>query len=174
MLDRDGVINQESDAFIKHPEEWFPVPGSLEAIAELFRCGYRIIVITNQSGIARGLLDLETLEKIHRKMHEAADRCGAKIDAVYFCPHGPEDACDCRKPKPGLLQQFASEYRISLENIPFVGDSYRDIQAGLAVGARPFLVKTGKGRRTLAAHPEISVPVFENLYDAAQFIVSDQ
>ena len=174
MLDRDGVINRESDAFIKHPAEWLPMPGSLEAITELFRHGYRIIVITNQSGISRGLLNLETLENIHRKMREAAERCGAKIDAVYFCPHGPDDACDCRKPKPGLLRQFASEYQISLENIPFIGDSYRDIQAGLAAGARPFLVKTGKGRRTLAAHPEISVPIFENLYDAAQFIISGQ
>jgi D-glycero-D-manno-heptose 1,7-bisphosphate phosphatase len=174
LLDRDGVINLDSDDYIKSPDEWQPIPCSLEAIAELFRGGYRIVVITNQSGISRGLLDLDMLAEIHSKMHRRVDRFGGRIEAVYFCPHAPEDHCDCRKPKPGLLQQFASDYRVSLENIPFIGDSYRDIQAGIAAGASPFLVKTGKGLITLAAHPEINVPVFENLYDATRYILSKQ
>ncbi|MGH8549561.1 MAG: D-glycero-beta-D-manno-heptose 1,7-bisphosphate 7-phosphatase [Methylococcales bacterium] len=172
LLDRDGVINHDSDDYIKNPDEWWPIPGSLEAIAELFRGGYRIAVITNQSAIARGLLDLDTLADIHTKMRHSVGQTGGKIEAVYFCPHAPDDHCDCRKPKPGLLHQFARDYRVNLANIPFIGDSFRDIQAGLAAGASPFLVKTGKGLLTLAAHPEIVVPVFENLYDAARFILS--
>ncbi len=172
MLDRDGVINLDSDDYIKNPDEWRPIPGSLEAIAELSRAGYRVVVITNQSGVTRGLLNLDTLAEIHSKMHFCVNRCGGTIEAVYFCPHAPDDRCDCRKPLPGLLKRFASDYRISLENVPFIGDSYRDIRAGVAAGARPLLVKTGNGRITLAAHPETTVPVFENLYDAAQFILS--
>ncbi len=174
MLDRDGVINLDSDDSIKSPHEWLPIPGSLEAIAQLSRNGYRIVVITNQSGISRGLLGLETLAEIHAEMHRGVERCGGKIEAVYFCPHAPEDHCDCRKPKPGLLKQFASDYRVSLANIPFIGDSFRDIQASLSAGASPVLVKTGKGLITLKAHPEINLPVFENLYDAARFILSRQ
>lgn len=172
MLDRDGVINLDSDDFIKSPDEWKPIPGSLDAISELSRNGYQLVVITNQSGISRGLLDLEALTEIHAKMHRSIRQSGGKIEAVYFCPHGPDDRCDCRKPKPGLLRQFASEYRINLVNIPFVGDSYRDIQAGLAAGAAPFLVKTGKGLATLATYPDLNVPVFENLYDVSRFILS--
>lgn len=172
LLDRDGVINQDSNDFIKNPDEWQAIPGSLEAIAELFRNGYRLVVITNQSGIARGLLDLGTLAAIHTRMHDRVGQSGGRIEAVYFCPHAPDDLCDCRKPKPGLLTRFARDYRISLADIPFIGDSLRDIQAGLAAGASPFLVKTGKGLRTLADHPEIKVPVFENLYDAARFILA--
>lgn len=171
LLDRDGVINEDSDDFIKSPEEWVPIPGSLKAIADLFRGGYRIVVITNQSGIARGFLDLNTLEAIHRKMHNAVARFEGRIEAVYFCPHGPNDHCDCRKPRPGLLHRFSGDYRTSLENVPFIGDSYRDIEAGFAAGASPFLVKTGKGRNTLAEHREINIPVFENLYDAARYLL---
>lgn len=174
LLDRDGVINRDSDDFIKNPDQWLPIPGSLEAIGELSQNGYRIVVISNQSGISRGLLGLDALDEIHNKMHRAVDGYGGKIEAVYFCPHGPEDWCDCRKPKPGLLKRFASDYRVDLRPIPFIGDSYRDIQAGLLAGASPFLVKTGKGLATLKAHPEINVPVFEDLYDTAQFILSRQ
>ncbi|MGH8558010.1 MAG: D-glycero-beta-D-manno-heptose 1,7-bisphosphate 7-phosphatase [Methylococcales bacterium] len=174
MLDRDGVINRDSDDFIKSPDEWLPIPGSLEAIAQLSRNGYRIVVITNQSGISRGLLDLETFAEIHSKMHCSIERSGGKIEAVYFCPHRPENQCDCRKPKPGLLKRFAADYRVGLANIPFIGDSFRDIQAGLSAGASPVLVKTGEGLSTLKAHPEINLPVFEDLYDAVQFILSRQ
>jgi len=174
LLDRDGVINEDSDDFIKSPEEWLPIPGSLEAIARLHRHGLQVAVMTNQSGIARGLLDLETLDKIHAKMHRMVEERGGKIAKVYYCPHGPKDNCDCRKPKSGLLKQFAENNKIKLNGIPFVGDSFRDVQAGLAVGALPLLVKTGKGSQTLASHPEINVPVFNNLYEATQYILSRQ
>ena len=174
LLDRDGVINEDSDDFIKSPDEWLAIPGSLEAIALLHQRGLQVVVITNQSGIARGLLDIETLDKIHAKMHRMVEQQGGRISKVYYCPHGPKDNCDCRKPKPGLLKQFAENYNIELVGIPFIGDSYRDIQAGLAVGAQPILVKTGKGLQTLASHPEINTLVFNNLYEATQHIPSRQ
>ncbi len=172
LLDRDGVINEDSDNFIKSPGEWLPIPGSLEAIARLHQHELKIVVITNQSGIARGLLDLETLDKIHAKMHRMVEQHGGRISNVYYCPHGPEDSCDCRKPKPGLLRQFAENNTVDLNGIPFIGDSFRDVQAGLAVGAEPLLVKTGKGLQTLASHPEFNTLVFDNLYEATQYILS--
>ncbi|WP_338845452.1 D-glycero-beta-D-manno-heptose 1,7-bisphosphate 7-phosphatase [Massilia sp. W12] len=148
ILDRDGVINQDSDAFIKSPDEWKPLPGSLEAIARLNQAQYRVVVATNQSGVARGLFDMGTLNAINHKMHEAAQLVGASIDAVFFCPHQAEDNCDCRKPKPGLFHAIAKRYNISLRGVPTVGDSLRDLQAGFAVGCAPYLVLTGKGRKT--------------------------
>ena len=174
ILDRDGVINEDSDNFIKSPEEWRPLPGSLEAIALLNRHGYEVVVITNQSGIARGLFDRATLEKIHDKMRSLVEKSGGKIAAIYICPHGPADHCACRKPKPGLLEQFAREQNVRLSNIPLIGDAQRDIEAALAVGARPILVRTGKGEKTLAAHPQLTIPVFKDLYDAAQSLLSEQ
>ncbi len=149
LLDRDGVINQDSDDFIKSPEEWLPIEGSLEAIALLNEHGYKVVVITNQSGLARGLFDAATLEKIHAKMQRMAEEKGGKIDAIYFCPHGPDDGCNCRKPKPGLLEAFAADNHVSLSGIAVIGDSLRDLQAAQAVGASPILVKTGKGQKTL-------------------------
>lgn len=174
LLDRDGVINEDSDLFIKCPEEWLPIPGSLEAIALLNQQNIKVVVITNQSGLARGYYDMSVLEKIHAKMHTMAAQQGGSIEAVYFCPHGPEDQCVCRKPKPGLLTQFSQDYNTSLTNIPFVGDTIRDIEAGLAVGAKPILVKSGKGNNTIKKFPDLDVPVFENLYEATQFIITEQ
>jgi D-glycero-D-manno-heptose 1,7-bisphosphate phosphatase len=150
ILDRDGVINYDSDEFIKSPDEWIPIPGSLEAIARLNQAGYRVIVSTNQSGIARGLFNMVTLNAIHQKMHRCALRVGAEIDAVFFCPHAADDNCDCRKPKPGMLQEIAKRFDISLKGVPTVGDSLRDLQAGFVVGCTPYLVRTGKGEKTLA------------------------
>lgn len=174
LIDRDGVINQDSDDFIKSPDEWQPIPGSLEAIAMLTQHDYQVVVITNQSGLARGLFDTKMLELIHARMRSLTEEKGGKIEAIYFCPHGPEDNCSCRKPKPGLLVAFGKNKAISLAGIPFIGDSLRDLQAALAVGAKPLLVKTGKGKKTLKNNPDLKVPVFENLYDAAQFIISGQ
>lgn len=174
LLDRDGVINHDSDDFIKSPEEWQPIDGSLEAIALLNAHGYRIAVITNQSGLARGLFDDSVLEKIHQKMHRLVSDKGGNIDAVYFCPHGADSACNCRKPKPGLLELFAAEKHADLAHTYFIGDSWRDIQAALAAGALPMLVKTGKGQKTLTEHPNLNIPVFDTLYDAAKHIVSGQ
>lgn len=174
LLDRDGVINRDSDQFIKSPEEWQALPGSLEAIALLNAKGYKVVVITNQSGLARGLFDQAMLDLIHAKMHRMAAAKGATIESVYYCPHGPDNHCDCRKPKPGLLQAFAADTGANLKAMPVIGDSLRDIEAAEAVGAQPILVKTGKGLKTLTDNPDLNIPVFENLYDAAIYLVSKQ
>lgn len=148
ILDRDGVINHDSDQFIKSPDEWVPIPGSLEAIARLHQAGYRVVVATNQSGIARGLFNIVTLNAIHQKMHAAAKMAGADIDAIFFCPHAADDNCDCRKPKPGMLHEIANRFEVSLKGVPTVGDSLRDLQAGFVTGCTPYLVLTGKGEKT--------------------------
>ncbi|WP_347988128.1 D-glycero-beta-D-manno-heptose 1,7-bisphosphate 7-phosphatase [Methylomonas sp. AM2-LC] len=172
ILDRDGVINIDSDDFIKSPQEWLPIPGSLEAIALLNQHGYRVVVITNQSGVARGLYDLATLDAIHAYMHQLVIAAGGHIEAIYFCPHGPDSHCNCRKPKPGLFKTFAEEKNIDLTQVFSVGDSLRDLEASWAVSAQPILVKTGKGLQTLLNNPQLKLPIFDNLYDAATYIVS--
>lgn len=151
ILDRDGTINFDSDKYIRSPQEWKPIPGSLDAIAALNRAGYSVVVATNQSGISRGLLDMSVLNAIHDAMHRALARVGARIDAVFFCPHGAEDGCECRKPKPGLFDEIADRYGIDLGGVPAIGDSLRDLQAAAARGARPILVLTGKGGKTRKA-----------------------
>lgn len=171
ILDRDGVINEDSDDYIKSPEEWEPIPGSLEAIELLTRRGYRIFVITNQSGIARGYFDAAVLDAIHQKMMALVASRGGKIEAIFHCPHGPEDFCSCRKPKPGLFEALRDQYALDLNGVPAIGDSFRDLMAARAVGATPLLVETGKGLRTLKQHPDLDVPVFSNLYEAAQHIL---
>ncbi len=148
ILDRDGVINHDSPDFIKSPAEWIPVPGSLEAIARLNQAGYRVVVATNQSGIARGLFDIATLNAIHHKLHTLAQQAGAEIEAIFFCPHAAADHCDCRKPKPGMFAEIAKRYQVSLKGVPTVGDSLRDLQAGFVSGCVPYLVLTGKGEKT--------------------------
>jgi len=150
ILDRDGVINFDSDQFIKSPEEWKPIPGSLEAIARLNQAGYRVVVATNQSGVGRGLFDMPTLNAIHDKMHKACALAGARIDAVFFCPHTSEANCHCRKPKAGMLEEIAARYNTDLTGVPAVGDSLRDLQSAVTVGAQPYLVLTGKGSKTQA------------------------
>jgi D-glycero-D-manno-heptose 1,7-bisphosphate phosphatase len=174
LMDRDGVINLDSDDFIKSPEEWQPIEGSLEAIALLNQHGYEVAVISNQSGLARGLFDEAMLTRIHDKMHGLLADKGGKIAAIYYCPHGPDSLCLCRKPKPGLLKQFSLEKNIDLKTVFFIGDSLRDIQAAQAVGAMPILVKTGKGQLTLINNPNLNIPVFENLYGVAKFLSSIQ
>lgn len=151
ILDRDGVINFDSDQFIKSPEEWRPIPGSLEAIAQLTHANYRVVVATNQSGIGRGLFDMATLNSIHDKMHKAVAAAGGRIDAIFFCPHTTADNCECRKPKPGMLKDIAQRFNTDLKEVPAVGDSLRDLQAAAAVKATPILVLTGKGKKTAAA-----------------------
>ncbi len=152
ILDRDGVINYDSEQFIKKPEEWKPIPGSLEAIARLNQADYRVVVATNQSGIGRGLFDMSGLNAINGVMHKACAQVGAHIDAVFFCPHMNETDCDCRKPKSGLFEEIAERYNLTtLKNVPVVGDSLRDLQPAAALGAQPFLVLTGKGKKTLDA-----------------------
>jgi D-glycero-D-manno-heptose 1,7-bisphosphate phosphatase len=151
ILDRDGVINIGSDQFIKSPDEWKPIPGSLEAIARLTREGWRVVVATNQSGLARGLFEMATLNAIHAKMHRAVMQAGGRIEAVFFCPHSAEMDCNCRKPRAGLFVEIAARYSLDLRGVPVVGDSLRDLQVAESVDAWPLLVKTGKGKKTLAA-----------------------
>lgn len=151
VLDRDGVINYDSDQFIKNPEEWKPIPGSLEAIARLNQADYRVVVATNQSGVGRGLFDMAMLNAIHDKMHKSCALVGARIDAVFFCPHTSEHQCNCRKPKPGMLEEIAARYGVNMAGVPVVGDSLRDLQAGAALGMQPWLVLTGKGEKTQAS-----------------------
>ena len=151
ILDRDGVINKDSDQFIKSPEEWIPLPGSLEAIARLVQADYRVVVATNQSGVGRGLFDMPMLNAIHDKMHKAVAHAGGRIDAIFFCPHAAETGCNCRKPKVGMLEEIAERYNADLRGVPAVGDSLRDLVCAAKVGAQPMLVLTGKGVKTQAA-----------------------
>src|SRR5450759_2878169 len=151
ILDRDGVINFDSDQFIKSPEEWKPIPGSLAAIARLNQSNYRVVVATNQSGIGRGLFDMPMLNAIHDKMHKACALAGARIDAVFFCPHAAQADCHCRKPRPGMLEEIAARYNVDMKGVPAVGDSLRDLNCAAKVGAQPILVLTGKGIKTQVA-----------------------
>jgi D-glycero-D-manno-heptose 1,7-bisphosphate phosphatase len=151
VLDRDGTINHDSDQYIKSPAEWKPIKGSVEGIARLTQAGWRVVVATNQSGIARGLFDMSTLNAIHDAMHRAVHQAGGRIDAIFFCPHADDANCECRKPKPGMLLEIARRLNVELEGVPVVGDSLRDLQAAAAAGAHPILVLTGKGKQTREA-----------------------
>ncbi|AEC18589.1 polysaccharide synthesis phosphatase [Pusillimonas sp. T7-7] len=149
ILDRDGVINQDSDAFVKSPDEWIALPGSVEAIARLSRAGWRVVIASNQSGIARGLFSMDTLNAIHAKLRREVIQAGGVIDAIFVCPHGPDDGCTCRKPKPGMFLDIARRYDMAdLHGVPAVGDSLRDLQAAAMAGCSPWLVLTGNGQNT--------------------------
>ncbi len=169
ILDRDGVINQDSDNYIKSLEEWIPIPGSIEAIARLSNAGYTVVVATNQSGIGRGLFDLDELEAMHARLNELVMEQGGELSGIFYCPHTPDDQCQCRKPAPGLLAAIAEEFSTDLEGVPLIGDSLRDLQAGLKYHCAPILVRTGKGAATeskLAQQPEselATAPVFDDL-----------
>lgn len=150
LLDRDGVINQDSDAYVKSVDEWIPLPGSIKSIAALSKAGFQVFVVTNQSGIARGYYDEATLQAMHDKMSNMVEAEGGSIAGIQYCPHGPDDECDCRKPKSGMIEAIETQLGLSFENHPaiMVGDSLRDLQAGKARGCSPVLVLTGKGRET--------------------------
>jgi D-glycero-D-manno-heptose 1,7-bisphosphate phosphatase len=175
ILDRDGVINQDSEDFIKNEDEWQPIPGSLEAIAALTQAGFTLAIASNQSGIARGLFNQATLDAMHAKMLRLVHEAGGHISRIVICPHGPDDGCDCRKPRPGLLEQLARHFDTSLAGVAVVGDALRDLEAAAAVGARPILVRSGKGRRTEAALPErfASVAVYDDLAAAARALIDE-
>ena len=169
ILDRDGVINRDSKAFVKSAEEWQPLPGSIEAIARLSRAGHTLAVASNQSGLARGLFDRDALDAMHAKFRRLVEEAGGHIDRIVICPHGPDDGCDCRKPRPGLLEQLGQHYGQALDGVIVVGDSLRDLEAAIAVGARPVLVRTGNGTET---EKKLSgalkdIDVFDSLADAA-------
>ena len=148
ILDRDGTINHDSDDYIKSPDEWRPIKGSLEAIARLTQAGYRVVVATNQSGIARGLFTSQALFAIHDTLQRALGQMGGRIDAFFFCPHAADSACECRKPKPGMLLEIGRRFNVALADVYMVGDAQRDLEAAAAAGARPILVLTGKGLKT--------------------------
>lgn len=150
ILDRDGVINEDSEAFIKSVGECMPIPGSINAIARLSQAGYEVVVATNQSGVARGLFDEYTLAAIHQYLTDLVEDAGGTLSAFFYCPHGPEEGCSCRKPEPGMIDRIAVEFGLPVDDAPFVGDSLRDLQAASAGGCKPVLVLTGKGRQTLA------------------------
>ena len=174
ILDRDGVINEDSEDYIKSPDEWIPIPGSIDAIARLNHAGYSVAIASNQSGIARGYYDLETLAAMSVKMCNLLSQHGGRIDAMIFCPHGPKDGCDCRKPKPGMLIEIGNRFRASLSKVLFVGDNINDVKAAQAAGVKPVLVKTGKGKQTAAMLKEYGfhdVPVYDNLAALADFLL---
>jgi D-glycero-D-manno-heptose 1,7-bisphosphate phosphatase len=172
ILDRDGVINYDSPSYIKSPDEWKPIPRSLDAIARLTQADYRVVVATNQSGVGRGLFDMATLNAIHDKMHRAVAQAGGRIDAVFYCPHAMEANCGCRKPKPGLLEDIGRRFNTSLQDVPCIGDQLRDLESAATVGAQPILVLTGKGAKT---QREGGLPpstrVYADLADAVKSLV---
>lgn len=176
LLDRDGVINEDSDDYIKSPEEWHPIPGSIQAIARLNHAGYRVIIVTNQSGVGRGLFDIDTLGKIHQKMCQQLEDAGATVESIFYCPHTPEDNCECRKPKPGMFLDIEQRLGKSLKGVYAVGDSLRDLQAAQAVEATPILVKTGKGMRTLQTSDPIldRVQQFDDLYSFVEALLDGE
>jgi D-glycero-D-manno-heptose 1,7-bisphosphate phosphatase len=168
ILDRDGVINEDSDEYIKSVAEWKPIPGSLEAIAQLCRAGFEVYIASNQSGIGRGLYDLDALFAIHDRMQSALAGLGGRISAISYAPDTPENASNMRKPAPGMLIDLAQRLQVNLEDVPFVGDNISDVEAARAAGARPVLVRTGKGERTLAKHALEGVPVYKDLAEFAR------
>ncbi|MFA7496999.1 MAG: D-glycero-beta-D-manno-heptose 1,7-bisphosphate 7-phosphatase [Acidithiobacillus sp.] len=171
ILDRDGVINEDSSTFIKSPAEWRPIPGSLEAIARLNRAGYQVVVATNQSGVGRGLFDIRTLTAIHQRMRQELAAVGGRIDAIFFCPHLPDSGCTCRKPLPGMFHEIEERLQISLEQVPAIGDSMRDLIAARAAGAKPVLVLTGKGQTTRVEAEAAGITIFADLAAATQSIL---
>lgn len=174
ILDRDGVVNFDSDQFIKSPEEWKPIPGSLEAIARLNQAGFRVVLATNQSGVGRGLFDMAMLNAIHDKMHKALAQAGARVDALFFCPHAADSDCGCRKPKPGMFQEIGVRFNVSLDGVPCIGDSLRNLEAAAAVGGQPILVLSGKGQATKekGGLPENTL-VFDDLNEAVRHVIQN-
>ena len=171
ILDRDGVINHDPTGYIKSPEEWHPIAGSLEAIARFNRAGFQVLVASNQSGVGRGYYDLDALAKVHDKLHAMLATVGGEITEIFFCPHHPDEGCDCRKPQPGMFRQMQAKYAIDFAQTFFIGDSIGDVRAAEAVGCKPVLVLTGNGRDTLERYPELgNIPCFEDLAAAADAI----
>lgn len=172
ILDRDGVINYDSDQYIKNPDEWIPIPGSLEAIARLNKAGFRVLIATNQSGVARGYYDVDMLDTIHEKLMRELAAVGGYVEEIFFCPHHPEEHCGCRKPKAGLIHQIQEKYTIELAETFFIGDSMVDVQAARIAGCIPLLVLSGNGRSAMEKYPELlSILHFDNLAAAVDYVV---
>ncbi|SDT13082.1 D-alpha,beta-D-heptose 1,7-bisphosphate phosphatase [Halopseudomonas xinjiangensis] len=174
ILDRDGVINVDSEEFVKTAGEWIDVPGSIDAIARLTRAGWTVCVATNQSGLARGLFDVATLEAMHDKMRSMIEQAGGRLGMIVYCPHGPDDGCDCRKPLSGLFKQISEYYGVPLDGVPTVGDSLRDLQAGAALGCQPYLVRTGKGRKTATQALPERTQIFDDLAAVTEHLLDNK
>jgi D-glycero-D-manno-heptose 1,7-bisphosphate phosphatase len=175
ILDRDGTINEDSADYVKSPSEWQPLPGALEAIARMNHAGWHVVVATNQSGLGRGLFDVASLNAMHAKMHSMLAAVGGRVDAVFYCPHAPDEACRCRKPEPGLFEQISERYGVDLKHVPAAGDSQRDLVAAVAAGCDPHLVLTGKalalqGRALPEGFPAHTV-VHQDLGAFAEYLV---
>jgi D-glycero-D-manno-heptose 1,7-bisphosphate phosphatase len=175
ILGRDGVVNQTADQGILSTDAWQPLPGSLQAIARLNQAGYKVALATNQDAIAQGLLDLDTLNAMHQKLHDLLDRIGGHVDIIAYCPHGPDDNCDCRKPGAGMYRQIAERFDVELDGVPVIGDDHDDLQAALTVGAHPILVRTGKGAKTerTLAPSEGRIDVYDDLAQAVSIILAE-
>lgn len=173
ILDRDGVINYDSDAYIKSVEEWIPLPGSIEAIAQLSKAGWTVAIATNQSGIARGYYNIATLDAMHARLRTLVAEQGGEVGLVVYCPHGPDEGCDCRKPKPGMLKIISEHYKVPLAGIWFVGDSLGDLEAAKAVDSQPVLVKTGKGEKTQAKNLPVGTLIFDDLAAVAAELINN-
>jgi D-glycero-D-manno-heptose 1,7-bisphosphate phosphatase len=173
IVDRDGVINHDSEDYIKSPAEWMPIAGSLEALARASQAGYRIVVVSNQAGLAYGLFNVDTLNEIHAKMIRELKRFGGEIEAIFFCPHAPEAGCECRKPRPGMLKEIGARLRMSLEDVPFIGDKLSDVQAARAVQARPLLVLTGYGQETIDREDVFGIEIYPDLAAAIADLVEE-
>ncbi|CAM3082796.1 D-alpha,beta-D-heptose 1,7-bisphosphate phosphatase [Pseudomonas gessardii] len=173
ILDRDGVINYDSDAYIKSVEEWIPLPGSIEAIAQLSKAGWTVAIATNQSGLARGYYDIATLDAMHARLRALVAEQGGEVGLVVYCPHGPDEGCDCRKPKPGMLKIISEHYKVPLAGIWFVGDSLGDLEAAKAVDSQPVLVKTGKGEKTQAKNLPVGTLIFDDLAAVAAELINN-
>lgn len=176
ILDRDGTINEDSAEYVKSPSEWQPLPGALEAIARLNHAGWHVVVASNQSGLGRGLFDVASLNAMHAKMHTMLAAVGGRIDAIFYCPHAPDDHCHCRKPEPGLFEQIGERYGIDLQDVPAVGDTPRDLVAAVTAGCEPHLVLTGKalayrGQELPSGYPQGTV-VHQDLAAFAEYLVS--
>ncbi len=174
ILDRDGVINYDSDAYIKTLEEWIPLPGAVEAIAQLSKAGWTVAVATNQSGLARGYYSEAVLTSMHDRLRELVVQQGGELGLVVHCPHGPDDGCNCRKPKPGMLQTIAAHYHTNLAGVWFIGDSRGDLEAAVAVDCQPVLVKTGKGEKTLGTVLPTGTLIFDDLAAVAAQLLHTQ
>jgi len=175
VLDRDGVINEARDEVIKDPQDFVPIEGSLEAIARLSQNDYRVVVITNQSGIAHGQLTIDEVGRVHAHMQQQVAALGGRIDAVLFCPHAPDDDCSCRKPKPGMLHSLMDRLKVELNGVPLVGDSLRDVQTAMVVGATPVLVRTGHGAQTLEENKHLdTVEIYTDLAEFTEQILEPE
>jgi D-glycero-D-manno-heptose 1,7-bisphosphate phosphatase len=172
VLDRDGVINEDSDAYVKSLAEWRPIPGSLEAIARLSEAGFTLVVVSNQSGLARGLFDRATLDAIHAEMQRRVQAAGGRLAGIFFCPHAADAGCDCRKPKVGLLRQVEAELGVAVEGLPLVGDKASDLQLARRAGCQPILVRTGYGRATERRADLAGVRVFDDLAAVAEALIA--